>query len=176
MAQTLCIKCGSDLKPSSYCQLCQEPLIFACTSCDYTTEEKVHIDCRNADVLAKTEPKEKASMTTSFKPTGGNQEKSSVYKTKEETVKGDPSSTSSYLTIGEEKKENKNFSNFNPFVAGAVAWQTLMTNSLNAYGEFFKNALKMAEYWYNIYWKPWLDWQQRQQKLHQQDKDKVTVE
>jgi len=29
MAQTLCIKCGSDLKPSSYCHLCQEPLVFA---------------------------------------------------------------------------------------------------------------------------------------------------
>jgi len=41
MAQTLCIKCGSELKVSSYCQLCKEPLIFACTSCDYITEEKV---------------------------------------------------------------------------------------------------------------------------------------
>ncbi len=54
MAQTLCIKCGSELKVSSYCQLCQEPLIFACTSCDYITEEKVHTDCRSAEVLAKT--------------------------------------------------------------------------------------------------------------------------
>jgi predicted amidophosphoribosyltransferase len=43
MAQTLCIKCGSELKPSSHCQLCQEPLIFACTSCGYITEEKVHL-------------------------------------------------------------------------------------------------------------------------------------
>jgi hypothetical protein len=54
MAQSLCIKCGSELKVSSYCHLCKEPLIFACTSCDYITEEKVHIDCRNAEVLAKT--------------------------------------------------------------------------------------------------------------------------
>ena len=54
MAQTLCTKCGSDLKVSSCCQLCQEPLIFACTSCGYVTEEKVHTDCRNAEVLAKT--------------------------------------------------------------------------------------------------------------------------
>jgi len=48
MAQTLCIKCGSELKASSYCQLCQQPLIFKCTSCEYVTEEKVHTDCRNA--------------------------------------------------------------------------------------------------------------------------------
>ena len=54
MAQSLCIKCGSELKVSSYCHLCKEPLIFACTSCDYITEEKVHTDCRNAEVLAKT--------------------------------------------------------------------------------------------------------------------------
>ena len=40
MAQTLCIKCGSELKASSYCQLCQQPLIFKCTSCEYVTEEK----------------------------------------------------------------------------------------------------------------------------------------
>ena len=62
MAQTLCIKCGSELKASSYCQLCQQPLIFACTSCEYVTEEKVHPDCRNAEVLAKEE--EKAQDTT----------------------------------------------------------------------------------------------------------------
>ena len=53
MAQTLCIKCGSELKASSYCQLCQQPLIFACTSCEYITEEKVHTDCINAEVLSK---------------------------------------------------------------------------------------------------------------------------
>jgi hypothetical protein len=64
MAQTLCIKCGSELKVSSYCKLCQEPLIFACTSCDYITEEKVHTDCRNAEVLAKTETKEEPAATT----------------------------------------------------------------------------------------------------------------
>ncbi len=54
MAQTLCIKCGSETKVSSYCHLCQEPLIFACSSCEYITEEKVHSDCRNAEMLAKT--------------------------------------------------------------------------------------------------------------------------
>jgi hypothetical protein len=76
MAQTLCIKCGSDLKVSSYCHLCQEPLIFACTSCEYITEEKVHTDCRNAEVLAKTagaKEEEAATITTttttSSKPT-----------------------------------------------------------------------------------------------------------
>ena len=42
------------VKPSSYCQLCQQPLIFAYISCEYLTEEKVHPDCRNAEVLAKT--------------------------------------------------------------------------------------------------------------------------
>ena len=65
MAQTLCIKCGSELKVSSSCQLCQEPLTFACTSCDYITEEKVHTDCRNVEVLAKTEgTKEEAATAT----------------------------------------------------------------------------------------------------------------
>src|SRR4026209_2448600 len=97
MAQTLCIKCGAELKVSSYCDLCQEPLIFACTSCDYITEEKVHTDCRNAKVLAKTGSKEELATTdtTTAPPhTTG----SIVDKPKEETVKAKPRSVPSYMT------------------------------------------------------------------------------
>src|SRR6266496_318313 len=102
MAQTLCIKCGSELKVSSYCHLCQEPLIFACTSCDYITEEKVHTDCRNAEVLAKIEAKEEtAATTTAPTHTTGNKEEGIIDKPKEEeteTVKAEPPSALSYMT------------------------------------------------------------------------------
>ena len=89
MAQTLCIKCGSELKVSSYCQLCREPLIFACTSCDYITEEKVHTDCRNAEVLAKTEGVKEEATTptntiTASIPTARNRGETIVDKPKEE--------------------------------------------------------------------------------------------
>jgi hypothetical protein len=59
----------------------------------------------------------------------------------------------------EQDKENSNndLNNPNPFVAGAAVWQSLMTYWFNAYGDFLKNAPKMAEYWYNTYWKPWLN-------------------
>src|SRR5919106_4714737 len=107
MAQTLCIKCGSELKVSSYCNLCQEPLIFACTSCEYITEEKVHTDCRNAEVLAKTagakeEEVVAATTTTASRPTSNrNQEEAIVDKHKEEeeeeTVKAEPRSAPSYM-------------------------------------------------------------------------------
>src|SRR5215211_3467866 len=96
MAQTLCIKCGSELKVSSYCNLCQEPLIFACTSCEYITEEKVHTDCRNVEVLAKTagaKEEEQAvaattTITTASSPTSNSrnqeEEEAIVDKHKEE--------------------------------------------------------------------------------------------
>src|SRR5919107_863899 len=97
MAQTLCIKCGSELKVSSSCHLCQEPLTFACTSCEYITEEKVHTDCRNAEVLAKTAgAKEEEAATTTTTTTASrstsnrNQEESAIvdkHKEEEETVK-----------------------------------------------------------------------------------------
>src|SRR4026207_1805735 len=123
MAQTLCIKCGSELKVSSYCQLCREPLIFACTSCDYITEEKVHTDCRNAEVLAKTTTEEGAAATTST-PTTSNQEETIADKPKEEqTVKAEPSSASSYMTSEQDNKNN----NVNPFVTGTEFWQSIMT-------------------------------------------------
>lgn len=171
MAQTLCIKCGSELKVSSYCHLCQEPLIFACTSCEYITEEKVHIDCRNAEVLAKTagaKEEEVAATTTASRPTSNrNQEEAIVdkHKEEEETVKAEPRSAPSYMTT---KQDNKNFNNVNPFVAGTAIWQSLMTYWFNAYGEFLKSAPKMTQDWYNIFWKPWLNWAQQQQQV--QDK------
>jgi hypothetical protein len=175
MAQTLCIKCGSELKVSSSCNLCQEPLTFACTSCEYITEEKVHTDCRNAEILAKTAgAKEEEAIattttTTASRPTSNrNQEEAIVDKHKEEeTVKAEPRSAPSYMTT---KQDNKNFNNVNPFVAGTAIWQSLMTYWFNAYGEFLKSAPKMTEYWYDTFWKPWLNWTQKQQ---QQGQDKV---
>jgi hypothetical protein len=178
MAQTLCIKCGSELKVSSYCQLCREPLVFACTSCDYITEEKVHTDCRNAEVLAKTEAKEEepaATITAPTHTTGNKEEESIVDKPKEEEmVKAEPSSASSNLGREQDKENN----NVNPFITGTEFWQSFMKYWLDAYGEFLKNAPKMTEYWYNTYWKPWLNWapQQLQRQQEQQDKERVKTE
>jgi hypothetical protein len=174
MAQTLCIKCGSDLKVSSYCQLCREPLIFACTSCDYITEEKVHTDCRNAEVLAKTTTQEGAAAdaTTPIVTTGNQEVEIIADKPKEEeTVKTEPSSALSYMTREQNTKNN----NVNPFVTGTEFWQSIMTYWLNAYGEFLKNAPKMTEYWYDSYWKPWLNWMPRPQQ-QDKDKDRVKIE
>ena len=181
MAQTLCIKCGSELKVSSYCHLCQEPLIFACTSCEYVTEEKVHADCRNAEVLAKTvgtKEEEATATTTTSRPTSNrNQEEATAivdkHKQKEEvkevkeTVKAEPRSAPSYMTT---KQDYKNLNNVNPFVAGTAIWQSLITYWFNAYEEFLKSAPKMTEDWYNIFWKPWLNWAPPPQQQQGQDK------
>src|SRR6186997_2052273 len=100
MAQTLCIKCGSELKVSSYCQLCREPLIFACTSCEYITEEKVHTDCRNAEILAKiggAKEEEVAVTTTTASMHGSNRNQEIIVdKHEEEMVRADPHSAPSY--------------------------------------------------------------------------------
>jgi hypothetical protein len=107
-------------------------------------------------------------MTASI-PTARNQEETIVDKLKEEKVKAEPLSASSYLT---REQDNKNFSN--PFVTAAAVWQTSMTYWLNAYGEFLKNAPKMTEEWYNIFWKPWINWAPQQQE--KQDRDRVNIE
>jgi hypothetical protein len=105
-------------------------------------------------VLAKTVAKEEATPTntiTASISTVRNLEETIVDKPKEEeeTVKVEPRSASSYMT---REQDNKNFSN--PFVTAAAVWQTSMTYWLKAYGEFLKNAPKMTEEWYNIFWKP----------------------
>jgi hypothetical protein len=91
-----------------------------CTSCEYITEEKVHTDCRNAEVLAKTtgakeEEAAAATTTTASRPTSNrNQEEAIVDKHKEEeTVKAEPRSAPSYMTT---KQDNKNFNNVNPLL------------------------------------------------------------
>jgi hypothetical protein len=164
MAQTLCIKCGSELKASSYCQLCHQPLIFACTSCEYITEEKVHTDCRNAEILAKTAT---TASTPTFISTTPNQQESIVDKIKQEKIaKAEISSAPSYMKSKQDsgKNNNNNNNNINPFAAGTTAWQSLMTYWLYMYGVGFKNALKMTEEWYNIFYKPWVNWLQRQNR------------
>lgn len=52
MSETLCIRCGSDLRPSAYCEFCRQPIAYSCSVCDYTTEEKVHSDCRNVELFS----------------------------------------------------------------------------------------------------------------------------
>ena len=151
MAQTLCIKCGSELKASSYCQLCQQPLIFACTSCEYITEEKVHADCINAEVLSKpTEALKESEIATKTTPatkytSNKSQNEAIVIKHEEEISK-----VPSYLI--------KNQDNFiHPFVASSAIWQDLMRYWFNAYEEFLKSVSKMNEDGYNRFWKPWFN-------------------
>ena len=153
MAQTLCIKCGSELKASSYCQLCQQPLIFACTSCEYITEEKVHTDCINAEVLSKpTVAREEAEIatttpiTTSKSASNKNQKEAFVIKHQEEEIVKTPS----YM----EKNQD---TIIHSFVAGSAFWQSLMGNWFNAYEEFLESLSKMNEDWYIRFWKPWFN-------------------
>jgi hemolysin activation/secretion protein len=79
----------------------------------------------------------------------------------------------------QDQKENSRnyFSSYaNPLASSTTSfWQSLMTNWLNIYGEFFRNGVKMTEYWYDTCWKPWLSWQQQQQQ-RVQDRDRVKVE
>jgi hypothetical protein len=69
------------------------------------------------------------------------------------------------------EKNNKNFMNFNPFVAGTAFWQSLATYWSNACGEFLKNTTKMAEGWYEIFWKPWLNLAPRERQQQRQSRE-----
>jgi hypothetical protein len=70
------------------------------------------------------------------------------------------------------EQDKKNFNN--PSIAGTAVWQTSMKYWLDAYGEFLKSAPKMTQDWYDIFWKPWLNWTPQQER--QQYRDKVNIE
>ena len=105
------------------------------------------------------------AATTSKTSTKDNQQDSIVDKSKEETVNTELPISQSYMTTKQNDKNN----NVNPFAVGTVVWQSLMTNWLNAYGEFLKNASRMTEQWYNIFWKPWVNWMPQQQERQNKD-------
>ena len=101
-------------------------------------------------------------LSLSHISTTGNQQESIIDKPKEEIGKAELSSAPSYITT--KQNDDKNNNNINPFAAGTAAWQSLMTYWLYIYGEFNKNSLKMTEEWYNIFYKPWINWIPSQQK------------
>ena len=83
MAQALCIKCGS--------------------ACEYLTEEKVHPDCRNAELLAKTT----TVSTPTFISTTANQQESIVDKIKQDRIpKTEISYVPSYIKSKQDNGKN----------------------------------------------------------------------
>jgi outer membrane phospholipase A len=46
MSSTLCVRCGSDLIPFSYCKVCSQVVRFVCSSCNMITDERFHVYCK----------------------------------------------------------------------------------------------------------------------------------
>jgi hypothetical protein len=46
MSSTLCVRCGSDLVPFSYCNVCSQVVRFVCSSCNLITDERFHLYCK----------------------------------------------------------------------------------------------------------------------------------
>jgi hypothetical protein len=49
MGSTICVRCGANLMPHSYCNVCHDVLCFACSSCSMNTDERIHVYCRGID-------------------------------------------------------------------------------------------------------------------------------
>jgi hypothetical protein len=51
MGSTACVRCGANLMPHSYCNICHEVLYFTCSSCSMNTDERIHAYCRDLDTV-----------------------------------------------------------------------------------------------------------------------------
>lgn len=49
MGSTVCVRCGANLMPHSYCNVCHDVLCFRCSSCSMNTDERIHVLCRGID-------------------------------------------------------------------------------------------------------------------------------
>ena len=49
--ETICRTCGLELEAASVCRFCNQILKFTCKRCGYISDEKIHVDCRNAEFL-----------------------------------------------------------------------------------------------------------------------------
>ena len=59
MGSTACVRCGANLIPHSYCNVCHDVRYFTCTSCLMNTDERIHAYCRNPDTINYLEDKQK---------------------------------------------------------------------------------------------------------------------
>jgi hypothetical protein len=48
MGSTACVRCGANLIPHSYCDVCHDVLCFTCSSCSMNTIERIHAYCHSA--------------------------------------------------------------------------------------------------------------------------------
>jgi hypothetical protein len=51
LGSTICVRCGANLMPHSFCNVCHEVLYFTCSSCFMNTDERIHAYCRNPDTV-----------------------------------------------------------------------------------------------------------------------------
>jgi hypothetical protein len=42
----VCVRCGSDLVPFSYCKVCNQVVRFVCSSCNMISDERFHLYCK----------------------------------------------------------------------------------------------------------------------------------
>jgi hypothetical protein len=42
MGSTVCVRCGANLVPHSYCDICHDVLCFTCSSCSMNTIERIY--------------------------------------------------------------------------------------------------------------------------------------
>jgi hypothetical protein len=49
MGSTICVRCGANLMPHSYCNVCHDVLCFRCSSCSVNTDERIHVYCVGID-------------------------------------------------------------------------------------------------------------------------------
>lgn len=42
----MCVRCGSDLVPFSYCKVCNQVIRFVCSSCNMISDERFHLYCK----------------------------------------------------------------------------------------------------------------------------------
>ena len=55
MTDALCRSCGSEkLHVKTVCGFCSQPISFACGHCGCIADEKIHVDCINAEFFLST--------------------------------------------------------------------------------------------------------------------------
>jgi hypothetical protein len=58
-----------------------------------------------------------------------------------------------------------NYNNLNPFMMGMDLWQNAAMSWIATYNELVKNASKMSEYWFNLFWSRWSTINEKQDKV-----------
>jgi hypothetical protein len=160
MSSTLCVKCGSDLVPFSYCKVCNQVIRFVCSSCNMISDERFHLYCKevskkDVEILHSNKKRERGQILIdtydfgTFQTDKAGHEKHEEYEEYEKAASLSPNRWNDYIILAPFSFVKSVFDNQDQ-LSEQLRYSSV--NLSSSYLSTFFECLKLVNnYWMKIY-------------------------